>query len=287
MPQWNCSCPNCQAARQGKIPHRTQSCIAIAIDPDRWFLVNASPDLARQIESFARIQPRATSARNSPIRGVLLTNADLDHLLGLFLLREGEKFTVHAPLAVQNVAQEILGVQGVLGAFSGSKWVEPPFDDFEPLDKEASSRLLYRAIALEGKPPPFASGFAEAGIHSVAYEFVDQRTHGRLLVAPDVAGINKSLQRALNTSAVVLFDGTFWSNDELAQVRPGARPASDMGHLTIRDSSLDLLAGLRAAKKIYVHINNTNPILAPGSPERAAVEAAGILIGHDGLEFDL
>jgi pyrroloquinoline quinone biosynthesis protein B len=106
-------------------------------------------------------------------------------------------------------------------------------------------------------------------------------------VAPDVSAITGELQDALEHSEAILFDGTFWSNDELAKVRPGARPALEMGHLTIKDHSLDLLARLPARRKIYIHINNTNPILALGSPERAAIEAAGLTAGWDGLEFEL
>jgi len=121
----------------------------------------------------------------------------------------------------------------------------------------------------------------------VAYQFYDARTNRRLLIAPDVAGITDSLLNALKESDGVLLDGTFWSADELTTVRPSARSAADMGHVTIRDGTLDLLAGLAARHKVYIHINNTNPVLAPGSPERAAVEAAGIVVGYDGFEFEL
>jgi pyrroloquinoline quinone biosynthesis protein B len=108
-----------------------------------------------------------------------------------------------------------------------------------------------------------------------------------LLVAPDVARLNEGLREALENSDAVLFDGTFWSPDELRQVRPGAPLAGEMGHLTIEAGSLDLLRSMRAATRVYLHINNTNPILARDSPERRAVEGAGIVVGYDGLEFQL
>ena len=178
-------------------------------------------------------------------------------------------------------------MQSVLDAFGTTLWHEPP-TKFAPLPGPGAQPqgLLYRVIELPGKPPPFAQD-APAGAQSLAYQFIDARTGGRLLIAPDVATVTEELQEGLETSDAVLFDGTFWSSDELAAVRPGARKASDMGHVTIQDCSLNLLAKLRARRKIYIHINNTNPILAPGTAERAAVEAAGITVGWDGLEFEL
>ena len=148
---------------------------------------------------------------------------------------------------------------------------------------------MYRAIELDGKPPRFAQN-AEPGLsggQSVAYQFFDPRTNGRLLVAPDVAAVNQQLLEALKSSDVVLFDGTFWSADEMMRVKAKAPTASEMGHLTIRDGSLEMLAGLAAKHKVYIHINNTNPILSPESPERVAVQAAGITVGRDGLEYEL
>ena len=288
MPQWNCSCPNCQAARQGRIPARTQSCVAIADHQGRWFLVNASPDLPAQIHGFPDLQPRSQPPRNSPIAGVLLTNSDLDHVLGLFSLREGGQANIYAPSAVRATASA-LGLETVLNTFCGSRWHEPPTGNFAPLcpAPDNPSNLLYRTIALPGRPPPFAQGTAPSGIHSVAYQFLDERTGGRLLVAPDVAAVNEGLLEALANSDAILFDGTFWSSDELAAIKPNAPRASDMGHVTIKDCSLALLAKMAAPKRIYIHINNTNPILAPNSPERAAVEAAGLTVGSDGLEFEL
>lgn len=260
--------------------------MALADSTDRWFLVNASPDLAFQIRSFPQLHPRPHALRNTPIAGVLLTNADLDHLLGLFSLREAGSVDIYASGPVRRVAEASLGLESVLNAFGNSHWHEPA-EDFAPLSNQAgATTLVYRAIPLGGKPPPFARG-EQAGEHSLAYEFMDPATRRRLLVAPDVAAVTPSLQDALECSDAVLFDGTFWSGDELARVRANAPKALEMGHLTIKDESLALLARLPARRKIYIHINNTNPILAPASPERAAVEAAGLTVGWDGLEFEL
>ena len=221
---------------------------------------------------------------------MLLTNADLDHVLGLYSLREGGPFTIYATAGVRAAVENGLGLESVLNCFCRPVWREPSFDDFVRLiaGSKTSATLLFRAIDLRGKPPPFCSqADAINEGQSVAYEFQDAVTGKHLLVAPDVAEINPALEGALNRSDAILFDGTFWSPDELAQVRSGAKKAADMGHLTIREGSLELLRGLPAKQKIYIHINNTNPIWGRDTAERAAVERAGLKVGHDGMEFEL
>jgi pyrroloquinoline quinone biosynthesis protein B len=247
-------------------------------------LVNASPDLPVHIQQHPDLQPSSHPLRNTPIVGVLLTNADLDHVLGLLSLREGGRLNIHATSAVRGTLTDHLGIASVLDVFCGTSWHEPPVTVFAPL---IGGRLQYRAIVLPGTPPPFARGTSNGGAHSVAYQFLDQRTGGRVLVAPDVAGVNDGLHEALATSDAVLFDGTFWTDNELSLVTSTDRGAAAMGHVTIKDGSLDLLGKLAARRKIYFHINNTNPILSQDSPEKIAVEAAGITIGYDGLEFEL
>ena len=167
-------------------------------------------------------------------------------------------------------------------------WHELPFGDFVFLDGDGreSGSLQYRALALPGAPPAFAKEMPAGEVHSVALQFFDPETGGRLLVAPDVAGANEDLLKALGDSDAVLFDGTFWSNDELSKLKPAARTADQMGHITI-ERSLELLRGSRAKKKAYIHINNTNPILAAESKARAAVEGSGIEVARDGMEFEL
>jgi pyrroloquinoline quinone biosynthesis protein B len=289
LPQWNCNCSNCARARQGKIPPLTQSSVAICADPGQWFLLNASPDLPAQILACPELQPDKKSPRNSPITGVLLTNADLDHTLGVVSLREGGGLDVFATKAVRECADIAPGITGILEAFGGVAWHEPPLKKFETLPGAAGSQssLEYRSIALPGKPPKFATGKSKDGVHSVAYEIGDRRTKGRLLVAPDVAELTAELREAMAAADAVFFDGTFWSADELAHVKAKAASASEMGHVTIKDGSLGALRGLTKTRRVYIHINNTNPILMPGSPERAEVAAAGIEIGYDGLSFEL
>lgn len=291
VPQWNCNCPVCREARAGgRVRPRTQSAVAVSADERRWFLLNASPDIRSQIESFPPLQPSAGKIRGSPVEAVLLTNADLDHSLGLLLLREGEKLCVHATGAVRRSLTEGISIEQTLQSFCGVDWITPPAQASPLLCRDGSrSGLWYQAIALAGHAPRFAKGTAETSGHVVGYRIVDEQTGGRLLFLPDVAAIDDALRALLPDADALLFDGTFWSEDEMAARAAGTLAASRMGHVPVSGAggSLQVLAGLAVKTKIYVHINNTNPILFEDSPERAAVTAAGCAVGLDGMEIKI
>ena len=266
MPQWNCACGNCVAARDGKIDPQTQSSIAISADSEafqNWWLINASPDLPQQIESTTRLQPQCDISRNTPIAGVLLTNADIDHALGLLLLRQKEKPLV--VYATDETRAALAWLDRTLARFCGIEWRKVG-SDFQPLN----SSIGFRAIELA---------------HSVAFQFSDESSGRFALVAPAVGELTRELSEASVRSDLILFDGTFWSDHELVAVRPGARSARQMNHLPISDGSLDFLHQSPARRKFYTHINNTNPILMPSSRERAHVKQSGIEIARDGLEI--
>jgi pyrroloquinoline quinone biosynthesis protein B len=268
LPQWNCACVNCIAARGGKIDPQTQSSIAISPDSEEFqncWLINASPDLPRQIEITTRLQPRRDASRNTPITGVLLTNADIDHALGLLLLRQQEKPLV--VYAADETRAALAWLDRTLARFCGIEW-RTISSDFQRLN----GSILFRAIELPS---------------SVAFQFLDEASGKLALVAPAVGEFTCELSKAYADSEVILFDGTFWSDHELAAVRIGARSSREMNHLPIGDASLELMRQSPASRKIYTHINNTNPILMPGSRERGEVEKAGIEIAHDGLEITL
>jgi pyrroloquinoline quinone biosynthesis protein B len=269
LPQWNCACHNCVAARRGKIAPQMQSSIAISSDSFQGcFLINASPDLSRQIETLPQLQPQPSPAaglRNTPIAGIFLTNADLDHALGILLLREQD-----APLVVyahEPARMQLAWIDDVLSRFCGIEWRKT-----NPAFQSLTGAVSFRTIQLP---------------RSVAFQFHDANSGVTALFAPGVGQITAELRSAIDDSNVVIFDGTFWSDGELAIVRKGARTACEMNHLPINDGSLEVLRQSPARRKIYTHINNTNPILTPGSPERAQVEQAGIEIARDGLEIVL
>lgn len=291
FPQWNCNCANCRVARvePQRAQPRTQSCVAISADGTRWFLLNASPDIRIQIESFPPLQPQPSAARGTGIEGVLLTNADLDHTLGLLIVREGARLPVHATSRVREALSEGLALDSLLECYCGVRWLEPP-SALTPLPcaDGAPCGLEYAAFPIPGKPPRFREGKTEpAPGDCVGYRFVDTMTRGRLLFLPDVAQLDARVLAELHECDALLLDGTFWSENEMERMGAGTTPASRMGHLPIGgpDGSLAQIAPLPIGRKVYVHINNTNPILLADSPERAAVEATGATIGWDGMEF--
>ena len=204
-------------------------------------------------------------SRNTPVAGVLLTNADVDHALGLLLLRQQEKSLV--VYAADQTRSALGWLEGTLTRFCGIEWRNVR-TDFQRLN----GSIVFRAIGLS---------------RSVAFQFRDEASGRLVLVAPAVGEFTRELTEASADSDVILFDGTFWSDHELAAVRPGARSAREMNHLPVSDGSLDFLRQSPARRKIYTHINNTNPILMPGSPERAELDQAGIEIARDGLEIVL
>jgi pyrroloquinoline quinone biosynthesis protein B len=211
------------------------------------------------------LQPRRNASRNTPIAGVLLTNADIDHALGLLLLRQQEK-----PLAVyaaDETRAALAWLDRALARFCGIEWRKISSDL-----QRLNGSIAFRAIELP---------------HSVAFHFLDEASGRLTLVAPAVGDLTRELSQASADSEVILFDGTFWSDNELAAVRPKARSARKMNHLPICDGSLDFLRQSPARRKIYTHINNTNPILMPGSPECAELEQASIEVARDGLEIVL
>jgi pyrroloquinoline quinone biosynthesis protein B len=212
VPQWNCNCQICREARThtGGVKYRTQSSVAISADEKNWFLLNASPDLRAQTEAFAPLHPPTDKTRGSPIQAVLLTNADLDHTLGVFLLREGENIAIYASAAVRESLEAGLGFTNLLSAFCGVTWVNSPLELSALPNRDGSeSSLLYRMIPLGGKPPRFSrKNLAEPG-HVNAYQIVDKRTRGRLLYLPDMPALMKKLKSCSVTAMFCYWMGHF------------------------------------------------------------------------------
>jgi pyrroloquinoline quinone biosynthesis protein B len=293
FPQWNCHCAHCRGVRTGRVPARarSQSGAAISAEGRRWFLLNASPDLRQQIEGFAPLRPADGRTRSTPIEGVLLTNADLDHTVGLFSLREGGRLPVHATPSVRGALTQGVTIGPVLESYGGLEWREPPAELAPLFGADGTpSGLRYAAFSVPGKPPRYREGrVAPAADDGVGYCFVDERTGGQMLFIPDAAALDSDVLRQLPTCDVLLLDGTFWSNNEMERMGTGTASAAEMGHLPVGgvSGSLACIASLPISRRIYIHINNTNPMLIEDSPERAAVEAAGVEVGWDGLEFEL
>jgi len=295
FPQWNCGCANCQGVRRGTIAARprTQESVAISCDGEHWFLLNASPEVRTHIESFLPLQPRA--ARHTPIAGILLTNGDLDHCLGLLSLRESQRLSVYATQTVRRGFTQHNALYGTLERFPDQvTWQRlcpgEPLELQLPVDSQRASGLTVEPIAVPGQPPlHLRAQLAPSPEDNVGFKLRDARSGGTLAYFSGVAGPTPALYDALEGASCVLFDGTFWSSDELIALGLSERRAEDMAHWPIGGpaGSLRALAGAHCRRRIYIHINNTNPILREDSSERAALQAAGWEVAHDGLELEV
>src|SRR4051812_789548 len=258
FPQWNCDCPGCRAVRDGSRPcvPRTQSSVAVSADRRSWFLLNASPDVRVQIEAFPALHPRA--GRATPLRAVLLTDAELDHTLGLLLLREARALELHATAAVRETLCEGAAMLRTLERYCAVDWhpVVPG------TDVALGEGLSYRAFdGPTRKAARFGPGRAEGRV--VGYRPTDART-GRLAVyLPGVQELTAPVRAQLKDCACLLLDGTCWSDDEMARLGLASKTARDMGHVPMDGpgGSLEQVAALPVERTIYVHLNNTNPVL--------------------------
>jgi pyrroloquinoline quinone biosynthesis protein B len=290
FPQWNCTCPPCRAVRDGSRPARprSQSSVAVSADRKQWFLLNASPDVQTQIESFPALHPDSGPGgeRQVPLRAVLLTDAELDHTLGLLLLREGRGLDVHATEAVHDVLCHGTGVLRVLGAYCPVRW--HPVDPGAPGDVALGGGLSYRAFDVPtAKRARF--GPQDAAGRVVGYRLTGPGGGGSLVFLPCLPELTPSIRAELDGCAALLIDGTCWQDDELIRLGLAAKTARDMGHLPISGpgGSLAQLAPLSVGRTIYTHINNSNPILLEDSAERHTLADHGAEVAADGLELQI
>jgi pyrroloquinoline quinone biosynthesis protein B len=284
FPQWNCGCPRCRAARDGSRPcrPRTQSSVAVSVDYRRWFLLNASPDIRAQIEAFPALHP--SGVRDSPLQAVLLTDGELDHTLGLLLLREAGDLEIHATAAVHETLCNGTSLLPTLGAYARIEW--RPVSTGEEVS--LADGLSYRAFDVTtDKRARFGTGEGDESV--VGYRFTDGRTGRALVYLPGAQQLTASVRAHLEGCTCLLFDGTCWQDDELIQLGIANKTSREMGHLPISgaDGSLEQLAPLPIERKIYIHINNTNPILLEDAPERRIVEERGLEVAADGLELEI
>jgi pyrroloquinoline quinone biosynthesis protein B len=293
FPQWNCACANCSAVRAGTFTGnaRTQTQVAVSQDGRSWFLLGASPDLRTQIEATPELHPRE-GVRQSPIAGALLANADLDHVLGLLLLRELQPLRIHTTASVRRILREDNSMFAMLQRIAN----QTAWTDFEPgkqfylCDAQgADSGLRCQAWSLSAHYPAYVSSTRQSqlvpGEASLGF-LIEGPSRSRLAYMPSVPELDDALFQQLDACDVLLFDGTFWSDDELIRVQGGGQTARQMGHVPVEDT-LTKLAGLRRPRKIFLHINNTNPMLNDVSPQYRQVRGAGWEVAEDGWQFDL
>jgi pyrroloquinoline quinone biosynthesis protein B len=283
FPQWNCRCPVCRLAWDGdpRVTPRTQAGLAVSADGHHWILINASPDLRAQIEATAVLHPR-NGLRGSPIGAVVLTGAEVDQIAGLLALRERSKFSLYA--TVETLAA--IANNPIFGVLASDVVERHPvalsrhFQLPGGLAAELFAVPGKVALYLENDEPEIA---AQSGVNVGVEIISDDR---RLIYVPGAADLNESLRERLDRAHVVLFDATLFDDNEMIRGGTGSKTGRRMGHMSLSgaDGTLRRLGSL-TARRVLTHINNTNPILIDGSPERREVEAAGFEIAVDGMEI--
>jgi pyrroloquinoline quinone biosynthesis protein B len=282
FPQWNCGCPGCRAVREGTRPAspRTQSSVAVSADQRSWFLFNASPDLRAQFEAFPALHPR--EGRATPLRAVLLTDAELDHTLGLLLLREARTLELHATRATYATLRHGTGLVAILERYCRVDW-RPVIPGEEV---RLAPGLSYRAFDVPTTKRPRFEGEAGPG-RVVGYRFTDAHSGRAAVYLPGMQRLTAAVREELDDCACLVVDGTCWDDDELIRLGLADKTAGEMGHLPIAGphGSLNQLAALPAERKVYIHVNNTNPILLDDAPERRTLLERGMEVAVDGLEI--
>jgi len=295
FPQWNSNTPSCQRARTGdsKAKPRTQASVALSADDENWFLLNAAPDLRAQIDATQRLWPRH-GLRSSPIAGVVLTGGDVDAVAGLLTMRERHPFVLCATQEVHSVLAEN-SIFRVLAPDCVERRVlhlEKPLLLAGP--GPGAAALTVTAFAVPGKVALWLEEPGrEPGIHedgrTIGLEIVETRTGARFFFIPGCAAMTPSLKQRLRGAPLVFFDGTLWRDDEMIRLGVGSKTGQRMGHMSMagEDGAIAAFRDLAVERKIFIHINNTNPALLEDSPEHAAATAEGWTVAHDGLELTL
>ena len=294
VPQWNCGCAVCAAARTDPRLQSTQASIAISADGDHWFLINASPDLRQQLIATPQLHPKAGQLRHSPVSGVILTNGEIDAVAGLLSMREGSPFTIYAHAKVLS----ILNANSIFNVLNAKNVGRQPIEldqTFEPaLPDGTPSGIEVLPFAVAGKGAWYLEGAAHPGGADGAGDTLglrirDKASGKHFYFVAACANVTDDLRSRLAGAALIFFDGTVWRDDELIIAGLGNKTGQGMGHIAMSGDAgaIEALAGLDIDRKMFLHINNSNPALLPTSPERKTVERAGWQIPADGTEITL
>ncbi len=288
IPQWNCACSLCTLSRAHPqiAPPRLQLQASFSADGESWFLINASPDLRFQIEANPELHSKPQlGQRNTPIQGIVLTSADLDQVLGLLLLREFQPLRVYATSLVRQVLEANSFIRMLQRVPNQLTWI--PITPGTPF--QLAGKITCTPIPLQGSLPFYAR---DLNIHETpghaSLGLLLESDGLRIAYTPSLPEITEEILAIYETSDIILVDGTFWSNAELSRTQAGTPSARSIGHIPMsgHDGTIAQLAGLTRPKKIFVHINNTNPVLDPRSAEYKQVIDAGWQIGHDGWQLN-
>jgi len=295
VPQWNCGCEGCQAARSGGHElYRTQASVAFSGDGEHWFLINASPDLRQQLNATPQLHPKAGALRHTPVAGVILTNSEVDAVAGLLSMREGSPFTIYAHEKVL----AILASNSIFNVLNETNVKRQPIgigEPFEPRFPDGTrSGLEVLPFAVPGKSAWYLEGKAHPGGDSgdgdtLGLKITDKATGKYFYFIAACAEVTDALKAEIDGASLVFFDGTVWQDDEMIKAGLGHKTGKSMGHVAMsgHDGAIARLADLTLDRKMFLHINNSNPALLPDSPQRKIAEEAGWQIPADGTEIVL
>ncbi len=296
FPQWNCNTNLCRSARYGKpaTKARTQSSIAVSANGKDFVLFNASPDLRQQINDNQALHPSGT-LRDSPIRAVVLTNGDVDHIAGLLTMRERHAFVLYAADRVQKVLRENSIFQVLQSdcvtrkTFQLGEELEICGPDGNSLGVAVTPFAVPGKVALYLEDESSGENFGTQEGDTIGLQIRDTSKGTTFYYIPGCAQVDNTLKKRLQNAQLVLFDGTLFENDEMVKAGVGEKTGARMGHTNLsgEDGSLQVFKSLNVGRKIYIHINNTNPILNENSAERKLVEKEGWEIAYDGMEIKL
>ena len=293
VPQWNCGCPVCQTARNEHPElQSTQASIAVSADGAHWFLINASPDLRQQLTATPQLHPKQGQLRHSPIAGVILTNGEIDAVAGLLSMREGSPFTLYAHERVL----AILKSNSIFNVLNEKNVKRQPIavdEAFEPeLPDGSPSGIEILPFEVPGKGAWYLEGTAAGGNgagDTLGLRILDKASGKYFFFLAACAKVTDDLKSRLKGAALVFFDGTVWRDDELIAAGLGNKTGQGMGHISMsgEHGAIASLEGLDIGRKVFLHINNSNPALLRGSDERKTAEQAGWQIPADGMEITL
>ncbi len=297
FPQWNCNCRLCAGQRQGGLTAhaRTQSSIAVSADGQSWVLLNASPDIGHQIRRHPQLHPRE-GLRDTPIKAVVLMDAQIDHVTGLLSLREGPCIDLYTTPCVFEDLTTGLPLLNVLQHYCGTRWHMLPIAgnrSSATFGIEGFASLRFTALAIPGKAPPYSPHRREQVVgDNIALLIEDLADGQRLFYSPGLAEVGEQEMQWMRDADCLMVDGTFWEEDEMLRAGLSSKTATEMGHLpqlgsAARAGMVDVMKATPARRKVLIHINNSNPILDESSAQRRVLDSHGIEVAFDGMEITL
>ncbi|MDP5316960.1 MULTISPECIES: pyrroloquinoline quinone biosynthesis protein PqqB [Streptomyces] len=285
VPQWNCACPGCSGARAHPDRRRRHDSLAVfGEDRSSWFLVNSGPDITEQLETHAALRP-GTGSERTPVVRILLTDAELDHTLGLLRLREAHHLEIYATAPVRQALRERLALDTVLTPYTAVTWHDLPPAGQTPA---VAAGIEVSAVPLSTKRPRYAADAAEDDAWVVAARLHDPASGATALYAPALAAWTEGFAKEAAGADCVFVDGTFWDEEEPRRLAISARTSTGMGHLPIDGpgGTAGRLSQL-PARCLYTHFNNTNPLVDPIAPQHGVLAGLGLEVAQDGMVIEL